>query len=147
MEKLFVGLIAVTFLILLVKYIANKFNDGQERLKQHVRNGNIIPDETESFYTAPKLGDKNLVIELKAKHFENSCYISNDCCSIAVAIKELFKPYHISVGVDELDVNQFSYKIFNGYCSDDYRSDLEFIKSHNLTGNDIIRILTLERLL
>jgi hypothetical protein len=88
-------------------------------------------------------------LELKAKYFKDTSFISITDCAIAKAAKDQFKVENVSEGLDILslrfsNLEETEYK--HEYYGDiDFNQDLEIAKKHNY-DDTIIRKIELNKI-
>lgn len=97
MEQFIPSIVFLAVLITLFIFAANKYNKSQQRITQHIKDGNIIPAHME---TVQEVGDSLLEIVLYPRHFTGNYWV--DECAIAKALKELFPLYAWGVGIDKV---------------------------------------------
>lgn len=81
-------------------------------------------------------------LELKAKHFEGTEYISTDGCAIEKAAEEYFKNEKVNESVNKLHVGKDSYR-HDSYGFVDFLDDQDTARSHNF-DETVIRTITLK---
>jgi hypothetical protein len=88
-------------------------------------------------------------LELKAKHFKDTIFVSITDCAISKAAKEQFKVKNVFEGLDILSVKfsnlqETEYK-HEYYGDRDFNQDLEIAKKHNY-DDTIIRKIELNKI-
>ncbi|MCC6818628.1 MAG: hypothetical protein IT245_07045 [Bacteroidia bacterium] len=87
---------------------------------------------------------KTINLHLRAKHFIDTCYLSNEHCAVAKAAKELFpNAVEISENTVRLRVDNTKYK-HECYSHQKFITDKkQVIESPDLDPNTIIRTIVL----
>lgn len=163
MESLIPGIVLLAVLIALFIFAANKYNKSQQRIAQHIKDGNIIPQEVAAA-TEP---GKEITLTLLARHFENVEYLNHHDCVIARALKEMFPDWFPCVfretaslterGKDlrtDEDIKSHRYYIYNRtngdwveeYGRTNFEDDRHLVEhSLNLGRDSIVRYILLTK--